>query len=852
MSAAASGDTPRIVAAGANTSQLVTRAARVLARNFGWRHPDRTEASPRGLDLEIPPGQKVLVVGPSGVGKSTLLYALAGVLEQDAPDSAPDSGEPEAPGHDRTESVRDREGTHGQLGELLIDGVPAAERASVSGLLQQDPESSIVLARVGDDVAFGPENLGVDVDEIWRRVDHALEAVELPVTHDRATDELSGGQQQRLGLAGIMAMRPRLLLLDEPTANLDPEGVRTVREAVATVAAETGCTLIVVEHRTEVWSDLVDRVVVLDRQGVSHDGTPSEIFGDPELGQQLHADGVWVPGRRVPDPVVFPDVGGQPLLIARDLEVSREQPSSRALARRRRRVRSGRPVPEGAVAGSPAARPVNLEIRAGSATAITGVNGAGKSTLALTLAGLLVASAGSVQATTALAGTAPTDPSVWSGPELLTRAGTVFQEPEHQFLTSSVRAELGEGPRRAGWSDERIDATVQRLLDRLELRDVAEANPFTLSGGQKRRLSVGTVMAAAPDVLVLDEPTFGQDARTWWSVVDLLAEQIQAGCAVVVVTHDRELIAALNAHEFQVHPVAELTDGSAGVEGPGGAQRASEHRGPAGDRREREAPVITQRGWLARRDALTKLVCALALTVSLVLSADPVTSGIILAGELVALSLAGQRPLRLLSVAWPVLVAALFSGWATVMLAEDSGATLLSLGPLVVSEGSVAAGAAIALRGLALALPGLALLLSTDPTDLADGLARTARLPARFVIAALVGLRLLTVMLRQWQVLVTARRARGAGAVTDPRAMLKELAGRAFGLLVQALRRATRLAVTMEVRGFGGVVAAGDRTWSRPIRRTRGDLLLLGLSLVLALGAPWVAHVLGVHRFIWS
>ncbi len=257
-------------------------------------------------------------------------------------------------------------------------------------------------------------------------------------------------------------------------------------------------------------------------------------------------------------------------------------------------------------------------------------------------------------------------------------------------------------------------------------------------------------------------------------------------------------------------------------------------------------------GPLARRSAMAKLGAVAVLSLALLLSADPVTSGLILAVEIAGLSAIGQRPGALLLRIWPLLAAALLSGWGTAVLSDAGGPVWLELGPYVLTSGSVGAGAAIALRALALALPGVMLLLSTDPTDLADGLARTLRLPVRVVLAALVGMRLVTVMIDQWQVLVTARRARGVGGSRRPAAVAREFGGRAFGLLVQSLRRASRLAVTMEVRGFGGVVAADQRTWARPRRFTAADALLLGAAIGIALGAPAVSEALGVHRFIWQ
>mgnify|MGYP003824912803 FL=1 len=429
----------------------------------------------------------MLLLGESGAGKSTLLRALAGVL-------APDEGDAE--------------------GSLLIDGAaPAPGRA---GLVLQDPDSQVILARVGDDVAFGCENLGVTRDEIWQRVRHSLDEVGLAVPLDRATANLSGGQKQRLALAGVLAMRPGLLLLDEPTANLDPQGVTEVRDAVGRVLDATGATLVVVEHRVAVWQDLVNRVIVLGTDGLIADGSPTEVLD--RRGADLAARGIWVPGHPPARPARRPRPAAQIELSARALSVGRTDA-----------------VLEG----------VQLDVSSAQGLAITGPNGSGKSTLGLTLAGLLPPVAGDLTASDDLRRGIPPRPSKWRSRDLLTRIGTVFQEPEHQFLAPTVRAELAIGPRALKLPQAEIDARVSELLERLRLTHLAEANPFTLSGGEKRRLSVATVLATRPRLLVLDEPTFGQDSRTWSELVTILAELIDDGSGLVMMTHDSELVATL-------------------------------------------------------------------------------------------------------------------------------------------------------------------------------------------------------------------------------------------------------------------------------------------------------------------
>jgi energy-coupling factor transporter ATP-binding protein EcfA2 len=478
------------------TGTTATRPARVEAQGWGWRHAGRRAWALRGLDLVVEPGERVLLLGASGAGKSTLLHALAGVLGDD------EAGEEE--------------------GRLRLDGAAPRGARGRAGLVLQDPETSVVLARVGDDVAFGCENLGVPREAIWPRVGAALDAVGLDLPLDHPTARLSGGQQQRLALAGVLAMRPGLLLLDEPTANLDPAGVLEVRDAVDRVLDATGATLVVVEHRVATWLPVVDRVVVLGPDGLLADGPPADVLA--RTGPTLAAAGIWVPDhppRVAPRPRPVP---GPSLLAAESLTVGR----------------GGRPVRAG----------IDLGLAAGVPVALTGRNGSGKSTLALTLAGLLPPVAGRVRAAPALARGLGDRPHAWRSRELVARVGVVFQEPEHQFLTSTVQAELEVGLRATGRLDPTGRSRVAELLARLRLEGLARANPFTLSGGEKRRLSVATVLVTSPDLLVLDEPTFGQDALTWAGLVDLLGALLAEGRTVLAVTHDRAFVEALAATEL--------------------------------------------------------------------------------------------------------------------------------------------------------------------------------------------------------------------------------------------------------------------------------------------------------------
>ena len=794
--------------------------ARVRARGWGWRHAGRKNAALSGVDLDIAPGERVLVLGPSGSGKSTLMGGLAGLL------GGAEEGE--------------------ATGTLTVDGVAPADARGRVGLLMQDPEAQVVLARVGDDVAFGMENLGIPREAIWPRVEESLSAVGLDVPLHHSTTELSGGQKQRLALASILAMGPGLLLLDEPTANLDPSGVAEVRAAVEAVVERTGATMVVVEHRVDVWAPLVDRVIVVADGRIAADGPLREVLD--QQGDALRERGMWLPGDDVaaevgPAPEVAPASSEDaPIARVTDLSIGYDKASP---------VRSG----------------IDLTLERGVSTCIVGANGAGKSTFALTLAGLLPPLAGTVEVETS-DGTRG-DPHEWSSKQLLGRMSMVFQEPEYQFLASTVAEELAIGPRAAGMSEAEIAPLVEEHMDVLGLTKLARANPMTLSGGEKRRLSVATALISAPELLILDEPTFGQDRGTWLGLVRLLRAALARGVTLVSITHDPAFVAAMGqrvvdlgalgrrgggesrgcAESALASPIDEADSGrasrtSVGSESCDSADAATNGNATGAARTgvstSSRAP---RRGLLARTNPVARVLALLVATTPLLITIDPVSAGVALALGLALVPLSGVSARSFFLKATPLLLAAPLGALSMLLYASPGGHVYWSFGPAAISDHSMWLALGIGLRMCALVVPAIALLDRIDPTDMGDGLAQILHLPARPVLAALAGARMTALMAADWKALERARRARGVGDASRIRSFLRG----SFSLLVFALRRSGKLATTMEARGFG---AAGRRTWARPSRLRAADAVLLLVAIALPSIALAVSVIAGTFALV--
>lgn len=460
----------------------------IEARGWGARYAARTSWAVRGVDLRIGEGERVLLVGRSGGGKSTLLHGIAGLLDRGA--------------------ATEREGG------LTVDGRKAD--GTHVGILFQDPESQLVMARSGDDVAFGLEEHCVPTAEIWPRVHEALATVGFPYPSDHPTSALSGGEKQRLALAGVLALRPRVLLLDEPTASLDPRGARDLYEVLGRLDPRT--TLILVDHHLGPAAALVDRIVAVDgERGVVVDGPVATVLRDRRA--ELEALGAWLPDA-APD-VPLAEIGGVGAPVVAAERIGFRYP----------------------LAARDALDDAAVTLREREVLAITGPNGSGKSTLLLILGGLLRPQRGRVRADRLDARTP--EPWRWPATSLARRFGSVFQDPDHQFLTTSVRDELRLGPRLQGHLDTR---RADELLERLGLGALAGANPFTLSGGEKRRLSVGTALATGPAALFLDEPTYGQDRHTFRGLTDLLRVAHAEGAAICAATHEPSLLEAIGGN----------------------------------------------------------------------------------------------------------------------------------------------------------------------------------------------------------------------------------------------------------------------------------------------------------------
>lgn len=915
----------------ANNANKASKAnnAELRFEHWGYRHASRRAFAVRGLDLTIKAGQRVLLLGASGIGKSTILSGAAGLIGNDfvAKNSAKDSVENSEDGakSQQTTLVEDADGGVSE-GCVLVDGVPVRRARGRVGLVLQDPDAQAIFQRLGDNVAFGPENMNVPRGEIWDRVRKSLKEVGLDgLQLHRSTSHLSGGQMQRLALAGALAMQPSVLLLDEPTANLDPDGTQQIVGAVRAVLDSTHATMVLVEHHAEPWIDMIDRVVVLglendeaangkaannetvhdddiaraasSRTVIVADGTPDDVFNRTDL--DFEDLGIWLPERykhnaksseKSSANAESPENSSASNSSASNSSVSNSSANAESSEKYYENCNPAEGYGEVLLStkdlaishnSEPIARHINLEFKAGQITALVGANGAGKSTLSLTLAGLLPAVSGEVVASDALAqGANGTDPMKWKSPDLAKRISYVFQNPEHQFACGSVLDEVMLGPLRTGVSADEARAKAQELLKRFRLARYAKANPYTLSGGEKRRLTVAASLAAAPRVLILDEPTFGQDRKTWLQIIRLIASLRSEGVSIIVVTHDRELVEALGARLVELVPdakaeAAEMSAAEAAGSGASaaevsaaeakstealavksteasasealsattGATDISRIKVSAVNNRDEEAKLSSKSPLLASINPVFRIFGAFAASIPLLFTLDCVSASVALLLEFVIFACIKLPPWRVIRLSWPVWVGAPTSALTVLLYGKSGGNTWFQWWLMHATDRSAMLAVATSLRILAIGVPSIVMVIGLDATDLADAFSQVLHLPDRFVYGGLAGIRLFGVLQDDWAALTASRRSRGLGDEHRVRAFFPQ----SFALLVLSIRRSTTLATAMEARGFGGV---GARSHARVSRVRARDWWIFAVCAIVSSVAVAAALYFGTFAFL--
>ncbi|KRE40485.1 ATP-binding cassette domain-containing protein [Knoellia sp. Soil729] len=715
-----------------------------------WRPYGRREPVLRDISLSLAPGERVLLAGPSGSGKSTLLRAIAGLLE------TADAGE--------------------LTGSVLIDGHAPGARAGEVGLVLQEPGAGVVASSIGRDVAFGLENVGMPRADMPAVVRSAVGAVGLPLPLDTPTGALSGGETQRLALAGALALAPTVLLLDEPTAMLDPGHAAQVRTSVGRALAAYPITTVVVEHVLGPWVDLVDRLLVLDAQGaLVADGPVRDVLAGER--ERLLDMGIWVPDAPPPTPLVSGALSAAPA-SARGQEVTATPLTIERTVR----------LLDGSTRTSTAARlEAELAPAPGTATALVGPSGSGKSTVLLAFAGALAPSDGAVTA-----GDEPV--SELSTHALAGRLGWVPQWSSSTILGRTVLDEVLVTSRALGEETPERVVEAHALLSSLGLGHLETADPRELSGGEQRRLAIASAILHQPPLLLADEPTVGQDRHTWAAVVGLLDSYRRAGGAVLVSTHDAAVVERSDG-------VVELTPPPKEPPPPQPRRVLAAHAGP-----------------------LALLVSAIVAIPAGILPGHWHTSLVVLAVQVALACLAlsapgvGARPsgrlrrvvLRLV----PGLLGGLSVGWSTWLLGGHDTATAVTAG----------------LRVVIIVLPSAVLLPLVDPDRLGDHLAQRLRMPARPVVALAAALQRVHTLGAVWSEISLARRVRGLGTdARRPVALVRDLATATFGLLVRTLRMAADLAVAMDARGFA---SASRRTWFAPAPWRPADTLVVVASLI--------------------
>ncbi len=501
--------------------------SQIAINDVSFTYPSRSEPSLKRVNAEIERGEFILLTGPTGCGKSTLLRTLNGLI-------------PHASG--------------GALsGIVAIDGINLADQSLAEtcqhvGLLFQNPDDQFFCPVVEDEVAFGLENLGVSPFEINARIDAALTQVKLTGFRERPVSALSGGEKQRVQLACLYAMRPRVLLLDEPTSYLDPRGTSDILEILGQLNREAGITVVVATHRVSEIAPLCDRVWLMNHGEIILDSSSDRAFSDltsyrdlgvevPDLAEASEKLGLSERPLTVDEAArLFPSVGKFPNKSDSTSNpsdaVSDGQSDADALARLVSIENFSFQYPRTA---APALSQLSLEITEGEAIAVMGANGSGKTTLLLSIPGLLRATTGRILIE-------KRDSARWKLHDLAGKLGIVFQDPDLLLQAATVSDEIAFGPRNLKLPRHEIHERTEEVMSEFDLNTLGSDAPYSLSRGQRQRIATAAAYSLHPKIILLDEPTAGQDFSHLQQLMDVLCNAVEKqNKTLIFCTHDAPL-----------------------------------------------------------------------------------------------------------------------------------------------------------------------------------------------------------------------------------------------------------------------------------------------------------------------
>lgn len=789
-----------------------------------------------GASLSVAPGELVALVGDNGSGKSTLGRVMCAA-------QLVDGGSVVVDGHDPSVS---------ELERLRV-------RALV-GRVCQDPVDQIVSSLVFDEVAFGPRNLGLDDAEVKRRVLAALDLVGMPSFADRVTTELSGGQQQRIALAGILAMHPSYLVLDEPTAQLDPSARAGFRDLFSRLAHESHMGIALITHDPAEIAR-ADRVIDVARMGVRSgdasaggDRANDARVGDVRGGGACEGDafkGAQSTGDASLDSVRSFDACASDACAVSEGNASEGGSLMAATCARggRADIVHARPVLEldgifFSYGDRPVLTDVSLRVHAGEVVLLAGASGAGKSTLASIAAGLVAPCSGEVR--------------LCGAPPVLGDVGLAFQQPEAQFFLDTVYDEIAYAPRNLSCDEAEVDRRVHAAVRTVGLdEDLLSSSPFELSGGQARRVALASVLSLDAPAYIFDEPSAALDAKGRAFARRMVEGLSREGRAVLVITHDVDEWAPVSSR------VVELADGSLHERGRGATGAASfacdgrvsaPGESPRGDASSHvpsggaATPLTALGGYTphapaARVDARVKLILLLLATVGVFSAQSPVVLSawaVVLFG---ALGAARMRPSRILSAMRPVAIVLTFTLIAN-LVSCDGRATIELAGPVGLDPAGGLRGLLAVVRIVLLVGFSLVVAASTTGTQLSDACVRLLRPCARWGVPVgplgtvlSLALRFIPLVSEELNRIRLAQRARGASF--DNGTVIERIgvwASVLTPLMIGLFRRADRLAEAMSARCYDAV-SAGRLPAPRPLGSLDRRVLVVGTGLAIALSA---------------